>query len=85
MPSHQDEFENNTGVLIAVCQSEEADQRLIGHTLHCLSSCFSYEKIVIHTIDTDVMLLLVAYLSEILRINYILVYAKMVKSGVYTI
>ena len=39
-------------------QSKEGDQWLILYTLHCLSSCFSYEKIVIDTIDADVMILL---------------------------
>ena len=39
-------------------QSKEGDQWLIRYTLHCLSSCFSYEKIVIDTIDADVMILL---------------------------
>ena len=57
-----------TAVSIIAYQSEGANQRLI-QTLHCLSSCFSYEKIVIHTIDTDVMTLLVAYLSDIHRKN----------------
>ena len=68
LSSHQDEIENNTAVSIIACQSEEANQQLI-QTLHCLSSCFSYEKIVIHTIDTDVMILLVVYLSDIHRKN----------------
>ena len=84
LSSDQDEIENNTEVSITACQSEEADQRLIRHTLHCLSSCFSYEKVVIHTIDKDVIILLIGYLSDILRKNLnVLVYAKMVKSGVY--
>ena len=84
LSSHQDEIENNTEVSITACQSEEADQCLIRHTLHCLSSCFSYEKVVIHTIDKDVIILLIGYLSDILRKNLnVLVYAKMVKSGVY--
>ena len=51
LPSHQEEIENNTEVTITICQSQEADQRLIRHTLHCLSSYFPYDKIVIHTID----------------------------------
>ena len=84
LPSHQDEIENNTKVSITACQSEEVDQQLIRHILHCLSSCFSYEKIITHAIDTDVMILLIAYLSDILREKLnVLVYDKMVKSGVY--
>ena len=82
--SHQDEIGNNTEVTITACQSKEPDQRLIRHTLHCSSSCFSHEKIVIHPIDRDVMILFIAYLSDIFQKNLnVLVYAKMVKSGVY--
>ena len=67
LTSHQEIVENNTEVKIIDCQSEEADQRLVLHTLHCLSPCFSFEKIVINTIDTDVLILLIANLSSHLR------------------
>ena len=83
--SHQEEIENNTEITITACQSKEADQQLIHHTLHCVSSCFSYDKIVIYTIDYDgMMILLIAYLLGIPQMNLnVLVYAKTVKSGVY--
>ena len=84
LTSHQEIVENNTEVKITECQSEEADQRLVRHTLHCLSPCFSFEKIVINTIDTDVLILLIANLSSHLRKNLrVLVYAKMVRSGIH--
>ena len=84
MSLYQEEIENHTEITITVCQTQEAFQRLICHMLRCLPSYFSYEKTTIHTIDTDVMILLIAYLSDILRKNFnVLVYAKMVKSGVY--
>ena len=80
LSSHKDETENNSEVTITAYESKEADQRLDRHTLHCLSSSFSYDKFVMHTIDSDVM----AYLSDILWKNLnVLVYAKMLKSGVY--
>ena len=62
LTSHREIVENNTEVKITECQSEEADQRLIHHILHCLSPCFLFEKIVINTIDTDVLTLLIANL-----------------------
>ena len=58
---HQ-ETEKYTEVPITAYQSKEADQQLIRHTLHSLFPCFSYEKIA----DTGVMILLIAYLSDIL-------------------
>ena len=84
LTSHQEIAENNTEVKINECQSEEADQRLVRHTLHCLSPCFSFEKIVINTIDTDVLILLIANLSSHLRKSLrVLVYAKMVRYGIH--
>ena len=64
LSSHQDEIENSTEVSIAACQSEETDQRLIRHTLHCLSSCFSYEKIVIYGRDDIVNSIPIRYPSK---------------------
>ena len=84
LSSHRDRIENNTEVSITACQSEEADQWLIWQTLHCLSSCFSYEKIVIHTIGRDVIILLRAYQSDIRRKNLnVLVDPKVVNPCVY--
>ena len=48
--------------------------------MHYLFSCFSYEKIV----DTGVMILLIAYLSDILWKNLnVLVYANLLKYHIY--
>ena len=84
LTSHQEIVEINTEVKITECQSEEADQRLVRHTLHCLSPCFSFEEIVINTFDTDVLILLIANLSSHLRKNLrVLVYAEIVRSGIH--
>ena len=40
------EVTRNTGISITKCQSEEADQRLVRHTLHCLSDYQSYQRVV---------------------------------------
>ena len=52
-------------VKITAYQSKEADRQLFRNTLHYLFSCFLYYKVFIKTVDTDVMILLIAYLSDI--------------------
>ena len=49
-------------ISITQCQSKEADQRLIRHTLHCISA--QYKKIVLRTVDTDVLILVMSYVSQ---------------------
>ena len=49
-------------VSITNCQSEEADQRLIRHTLHCISD--EYKNSVVRTVDTDVLILLISYVGQ---------------------
>ena len=49
-------------ISITHCQSEEADQRLIRHTLHCISA--QYKKIVVYTVDTDILISLMPYVSQ---------------------
>lgn len=44
--------------------SEEADQRLIHHTLHCISDLAQYKRIVVCTINTNVLNLVILYVSE---------------------
>ena len=62
-------------VTITAYQSKEADRQLIRNTLHYLSSCFLYYKVFIKTINTDVMILLKTYLSNIVYKNVnVLVY-----------
>ena len=51
-------------ITITDCTSEEADQRLIRHALHCVSTCYSYKIIVVRTVDTDVLALLISYISQ---------------------
>ena len=41
-------------ISITHCQSEEADQRLIHHTVHCISA--QYKKIFVRTVDTDILI-----------------------------
>ena len=74
---------NFPGVSITECQSEEADQRLISHALHCLASYQSYKRIVVRTIDTDVLILLISYLSFTDYDKSVDVYAEMINSSLF--
>ena len=42
--------------------AEEADQKLVKHVLHCIDE--NYKKIVVHSIDTDVLVLLIGYVAH---------------------
>ena len=42
--------------------SEEADQKIVRHTLHCINE--NYSDVVIHSIDYDVLILLLCYVAE---------------------
>ena len=74
---------NFPGVSITECQSEEADQRLIRHALYCLASYQSYKRIVVRTIDTDVLILLISYLSFTDYDKSVDVYAEMINSSLF--
>ena len=81
---HQEVIENNNEVTITASQSKEPNQQLICPTLHYHSCFSSFEKTVIDIIDTHVVILIKAYLSDILRKNLnVLIYAQMVKPCVY--
>ena len=63
--------------------SEEADQRLIHHTLHCISDLAQYKRIVVCTINTNVLNLVILYVSEYYKLcSAIGINADMMKSGV---
>ena len=67
-------------VSITSCQSEEADQRVIWHALHCLSE--QYKKIVVPTVDTDVLVLLMSYVCQFYeKCSHFETYAHMVNSS----
>ena len=67
-------------ILITHCQLEEADQRLIRHTLHCiLGQC---KKIVVRKVDTNVLILLMSYVSQFYDLcTNVNIYAHMVNSA----
>ena len=50
---------SDEGLSIGKCQSEEADQRVIRHTLHCVGQHI-YKQLVVRTIDTGVLILLIS-------------------------
>ena len=59
---------------------EEADQRLIQHTLHCiLAHC---KKIVVRKVDTDVLILLMSCVSQFYDLcTDVNIFAHMVNSA----
>ena len=52
-------------ISITKCKSEEADQRIIRHVLHIVDDYAEFKRIVINTIDTDVLVLLISYLGRL--------------------
>ena len=67
-------------ISITNCQSEEADQQLIRHTLQCISA--QYKKIVVRTVDTDVLILLMSYVSHFYDLcTDVNIYIRMVNSA----
>ena len=44
------------------CEAEEADQRLVRHALNIIAN--GYTNVLVRTIDTDVLILLVSYISQ---------------------
>ena len=53
---------NDDCISMTNCQSEEADQRNVRHVLHCLRK--GYKRVVVRTVDTDVLILLISYVSQ---------------------
>ena len=47
---------------INLCSAEEADQKMVRHMLQCVRS--GIQKVVVRTVDTDVIMLLLAYRYE---------------------
>lgn len=56
---------NHSDVSITKCQSEEADQRIIRHVLHIIGNYANYKRIVVNTIDMDVLILLISFIGRI--------------------
>ena len=75
---------SDQSVSIVKCQSEEADQRIIRHSLHCVDQDF-YNQIVVRTIDTDVLILLISNLGGFRydAISDVDIYANMINSSIY--
>ena len=69
---------------IRKCQSEEANQRVIHHTLHCIGQQI-YKQIVVQTIDTDFLILVISYLGGFISYDTsaVNVYAEMINSSIF--
>ena len=51
----------NSSAFPIASTSEEADQKIIRHTLHCIKSSYAY--IEVHSVDSDVLILLLTYVA----------------------
>ena len=49
------------------CTAEEADQRLVRHALNMIKS--GYKNVLVRTIDTDVLVLLLAHIPQVDDVN----------------
>ena len=58
-PLHQSD------ISITKCQSEEADQRIVRHVLHAIDNYAQFKRIIVNTIDTDVLVLLISYVGRV--------------------
>ena len=59
--------ELDENVPVRPCASEEADQRLVRHTLNMIQS--GYKNVLVRTIDTDVLVLLLAHIPQVEDVN----------------
>ena len=60
---------SQSDISITKCQSEEADQNLIRHTLHIIENYIHFKRIVVRTIDTDFLILLISYIGQLSEIR----------------
>ena len=72
--------EMDTPVSVRPCEAEEADQRLVRHTLNLISN--GYNNIIVRTIDTDVLILLISYIEQI-ELNAVELHAYLINSDKY--
>ena len=55
--------ELDTQVSVRPCEVEEADQRLVRHTLNLINN--SCKNVLVRTIDTDGLVLLISYIGKV--------------------
>ena len=70
----------DTQVSVRPCEAEEADQRLVRHTLNLINN--GYKNILVRTIDTDVLVLLLSYIGQV-ELNDIEIHAYLINSDRY--
>ena len=65
---------------VCPCEAEEADQRLVRHALN-LAHC-GYRNILVRTIDTDVLVLLIAHIAQV-ELGDVSIHAYLINSDKY--
>ena len=69
--------ELDTQVSVRPSEAEEADQRLVRHTLNLING---YKNIFVRTIETDILVLVISYIGKV-ELNDIEIYAYLINSG----
>ena len=70
----------DTQASIRPCETEEADQRLVKHTLNLINN--GYKNVLVRTIDTDVLVSLILYIGKV-ELDDIEIHAYLVNSDRY--
>ena len=66
---------------ITKCQSEEADQRIIGHVIESYNE---YKRLVARTIDSNVLVLLISYVGRVENLDPVIeIYANLTNGKEY--
>ena len=68
--------ELDTQVSVRPSEAEEADQRLVRHTLNLING---YKNIFVRTIETDILVLVISYIGKV-ELNDIEIYAYLINS-----
>ena len=69
--------ELDTQISVRPSEAEEADQRLVRHTLNLING---YKNILVRTIETDILVLVISYIGKV-ELNGIEIYAYLTNSG----
>ena len=79
--SHSSCEELDQHVPVRPCAAEEADQRLVRHTLNLIHN--DYKNILVRTIDTDVLILLISYIAQLEVGGDVNIHAYLINSNKY--
>ena len=65
---------------VGPCEAEEADQQLVRHIFNLIHN--NYKNILVHTIDTDVLVLLISHIGRV-ELGDVDIHAYLIHSEIY--